>query len=142
MKYPSLAAIAFAISPAAFAWQATILSDVSIYSVKSTQGGTEYLTPSMSSTERNHAGEVMHITTEEVGFANNARALLHGRFLNEIKTVPLCDIQGRPSPCKSGGKLVGFRRTWDASGHKVGKFEYVVIPNRLSGLRQVGLLVK
>ncbi|NID15606.1 DUF4879 domain-containing protein [Luteibacter yeojuensis] len=142
MKTLSIAAAAIAATLLCDFAQANNLSSVYVYSVDSTQGGTETLSPWASSTSRNHGGARMHITTEEIGYGNNAQARLLGFNLREIQTQPLCNVRGYARPCNGRGTIVGYRRTWDASGRDGGNFDYMVIPNGVGGVRRVNLQVK
>lgn|GEM_PF-1959510 len=142
MKKIAIAAVAFATCLASDISCANNLSQVYAYSVESAQGGTEILSRGVSSTSRSHGGAWMRITTEEIGYGSNARATLLGFSLREIQTVPLCNLRGSARPCNGRGTIVGYRRTWDASGRDGGNFEYMVIPNGVGGVRRVNLTIR
>ncbi len=142
MKIYKVAAAALAIALLGVDANANNLSNAYVYSVESAQGGRETLSPGASSTSRNHGGGWMHITTEEIGYGNNAQARLLGFSLRETQTIPLCNVRGRASPCNGRGTIVGYRRTWDANGREGGNFEYMVIPNGIGGVRRVNLQVR
>ena len=135
-------ALALAAALVASPSQANNLSAVYVYSVESSQGGREYLSPGAYSTSRDHGGASMHITTDEIGYGNNQQARLLGFSLREIRTVPLCNVRGSTAPCNGRGTIVGYRRTWDASGRDGGNFEYMVIPNGVGGVRRVNLTIR
>lgn len=142
MKNLVIAALALSASIAAGASLATNLSRVSVHSVESSQGGREILPPRSGSTSRDHGGSMMRITTEEIGYGNNAQARLLGFPLREVGTIPLCNVRGHATPCAGRGTIVGYRRTWDASGRDGGNFEYMVIPNGIGGVQRVSLQVR
>lgn len=142
MRNASTVAIALAACLITGTAQANNLTHVSVYSVESSQGGTEHVSSWNSSTSRDHGGARMHITTEEIGYGNNPQARLLGFPLREIRTVPLCNVRGRALPCNGRGTVVGYRRTWDASGRDGGNFEYMVIPNGIGGVRRASLQVR
>ncbi|KJV30760.1 hypothetical protein VI08_14675 [Luteibacter yeojuensis] len=110
---------------------ANSLSRAYVYRVDSALAGSEIIT-GRSSTTRDHGGAWMRIQTDDVGYGNNPQARLLGNALREIKTEPLCNSHGSLAPCNRG-TVVGYRRTWDASGHQGGNFEYMVIPNGTGG---------
>lgn len=85
---------------------------------------------------------MMRITTEEIGYGNNAQARLLGFSLREVGAVPLCKVRGHATPCSGHGTIIGYRRTWDASGRDGGNFEYMVIPNGIGGVQRVSLQVR
>lgn len=142
MKSLAVVTLAFAASLTSVASQANNLSRAYVYSVESSQGGREYLRPWSHSTSFNHGGAMMRITTDEIGYGNNAQARLLGFSLREVGTVPLCNVQGYVDPCNGRGTIIGYRRTWDASGHDGGNFEYMVIPNGVGGVKRVNLQVR
>jgi hypothetical protein len=142
MKRFNAAAFAMTVSLVAGASSANNLSSVHVYSVESSQGGTELLSSWASSTSADHGGASMRITTEEIGYGNNGQARLLGFPLREVRTVPLCNVRGYARPCNGRGTVIGYRRTWDASGRDGGNFEYMVIPNGVGGVRRVNLQVR
>lgn len=142
MKNLAIATFALAASLTSAASHANNLSNAYIYAVESSQGGREYLPSGAHSTSRDHGGAVVRITTDEIGYGNNAQARLLGFTLREIRTMPLCYVQGHAGPCNGRGTIIGYRRTWDASGRDGGNFEYMVIPNGVGGVRRVSLQVR
>lgn len=75
----------------------------------------------------------MHVVTDDLGYGHNAQATLLGSPLREIRTDPLCNVGGRAAPCHGRGTVIGYRRTWDATGREGGNFQYMVIPNGVGG---------
>jgi hypothetical protein len=84
----------------------------------------------------------MQITTDNIGYGHSAQARLLGRPLREIRNEPLCDVNGQPQPCRGRGTVIGYRRTWDASGLDGGNFQYMVIPNGVGGPVRVDFQVR
>jgi hypothetical protein len=119
---------------------ANSLTRAYVHSVSSAAGSTEVVV-GRASTTRDHGGAWMRIQTDDVGYGNNPQARLLGNALREVKTEPLCNSGGSLTPCNRG-TVVGYRRTWDASGHQGGNFEYMVIPNGAGGPVRVNFQVR
>lgn len=141
MKHFALGIIALSISVGDVAL-ANNLSSVYVHSVESAQGGWEGMSPWTSSTSVNHGGSWMYVVTEEIGYGSNAQAHLLGFSLREIRTEPLCNVRGQARPCNGRGTVIGYRRTWDASGRDGGNFQFMVIPNGIGGPRRVNLQIQ
>lgn len=43
--------------------------------------------------------------------------------------------------CRRGDTIIGYRRTWDVSGHEAGNFQYMVFPNGVGGVFRLGFQV-
>lgn len=117
------------------------LSRAYVSSVASARAGVESITGALN-TARDHGGTWMHITTDDIGYGKHPQARLLGSPLREIRTQPLCQIKGRTSLCNGRGTVIGYRRTWDASGREGGNFEYVVIPNELGPPIRIGFQIR
>jgi hypothetical protein len=117
------------------------LSRIYVHHVTSTKGGYEQIPQGGSWTAKDHGGPVLTITTDEIGYGNNAQARLLGSPLREVGTQPLCNVGGVPRPCNRG-TIVGYRRTWDASGREEGNFEFMVNPNGPGGWKRVTLQIR
>lgn len=122
--------------------QSNALSNAYVSIVESAKGNTEYVRPGSTVTSRDHGGSWLRIVTDEIGYGSNAQARLLGSPLREVRTQPLCKIGGRTQPCSGRGAVIGYRRTWDASGHEGGNFEFLVIPNGVGGPRRVNFQVR
>jgi len=117
------------------------LSRIYVHHVTSTKGGVENIPQGGSWTARDHGGGQLQITTDEIGYGNNAQARLLGSPLREVGTQPLCNIGGRPQPCNRG-TIIGYRRTWNASGSEGGNFEFMVNPNGPGGWKRTTLQIR
>lgn len=122
--------------------QANSLTRAYVSGVVSTKGGPERGLTGQSQTSRDHGGAQLLIFTDDIGYGNNAQARLLGSPLREIRTEALCNVGGQPSPCNGRGTVIGYRRTWDASGREGGNFEYMVIPNGIGGPVRVNFQVR
>ena len=126
----------------AYAWaQGNNLSRAYVSSVQSAAAGSEYVI-GQSSTTRDHGGAWLRVTTDDIGYGRNAQARLLGSPLREIRTEALCNVGGQPNPCNGRGTVIGYRRTWDASGREGGNFEYMVIPNGIGGPVRVNFQIR
>jgi hypothetical protein len=117
------------------------LSRIYVHHVTSTKGGMEEIPQGGSQTARDHGGGRLQIITDEIGYGNNAQARLLGSPLREAGTQPLCNIGGVPKPCNRG-TIIGYRRTWDASGREGGNFEFMVNPNGPGGWKRTTLQIR
>lgn len=117
------------------------LSRIYVHDVTSTNGGFEAIPQGGSWTAQDHGGPKLTITTDEIGYGNNAQARLLGSPLREIQTQPLCNAGGVPKPCNRG-TIVGYRRTWDASGREGGNFEFMVNPNGVGAWKRAALQIR
>lgn len=106
---------------------ASALTGAYVYQVNSAAGGREDVS-GQSTTTKDHGGAWMQITTDDIGDGKAAQATLLSNALRQIKTEPLCRNGGTVGLCRRGEIVVGYRRTWDASGHQGGNFEYAVYP--------------
>lgn len=120
---------------------ATNLTRVRVLSVTSAKAGAETLNAGATSTSRDHGGAWMKITTEEIGFGKNMQATLLGFSLRQIRTEALCNVGGQAKPCTGRGAIVGYRRTWDASGREDGNFQFTIFPLGLGSAQRVNLTV-
>jgi hypothetical protein len=141
MKSLLIAAAVLAIYPVHATSQSNNLSRAYVSAVASAKGSTEFV-EGRSSTVRDHGGAWMRITTDEIGYGRNAQARLLGSPLRELGSLPLCNVGGQPTPCYGRGTVIGYRRTWDASGREGGNFEYMVIPNGIGGPVRVDFQVR
>ncbi|WP_090352625.1 DUF4879 domain-containing protein [Dyella sp. 333MFSha] len=141
MKADVLAAAAFfMLSTQAFA-QGNNLSRAFVSSVTSSKGGFED-TSGRSSTTRDHGGTSMLIRTDDIGYGKHAQARLLGSPLREVQTHALCKVNGRTALCNGRGTVIGYRRTWEASGREGGNFEYMVIPNGVGAPVRVSFQIR
>lgn len=106
---------------------ANSLTRAYVYRVESATGGNEIVT-GRTTTAKDHGGAWLRIFTEEIGYGRQPQARLLSNSLREIAKVPICNVGGGLGTCRRGDTVVGYRRTWDASGHQGGNFEYVVHP--------------
>ena len=106
---------------------ASSLTGAYVYRVQSAAGGNEVVR-GRNTTVSDHGGAWMQIITDDIGYGKAARASILSNALREIRTEPLCRSGGDMGPCRRGETVVGYRRTWDASGHQGGNFEYAVYP--------------
>lgn len=95
--------------------------------VESASAGSEIVS-GRTATAKDHGGPWLHIYTDEIGYGREPQAKILSNALREIARIPICNIGGGVAPCRRGETIVGYRRTWDASGHQGGNFEYVVYP--------------
>lgn len=121
---------------------ATPLTSARVVSVSSTKAGIEAIGRGVTATSRDHGGGRLQIMTEEIGIGRHAQATLLGFTLREIRTEPLCNIGGQARPCTGRGTIVGYRRTWDASGREGGNFQFRVFPIGLGSPIQVNFSVR
>lgn len=117
------------------------LSRIYVQGVTSTKGGYESIPQGGSWTAKDHGGSVMRVVTDEIGYGNNAQARLLGSPLREVSTQPLCNVGGRAQPCNRGA-IIGYRRTWDASGREGGNFEFMVNPNGVGAWKRATLQIR
>jgi hypothetical protein len=117
------------------------LSRIYVHHVTSTAGGTEEIRQGGTTTVRDHGGSRLQIITDEIGYGNNAQARLLGSPLRQVGTQPLCNVGGMPKPC-TRGTIVGYRRTWDASGREGGNFEFMVNPNGVGSWKRITLQIR
>lgn len=120
---------------------ANSLSRAYVHSVKSAAGGNEVVS-GRSLTTSDHGGARMHILTDEIGYGSNAQARLLSNSLREIAKEPLCRAGSGVGPCRRGDTILGYRRTWDASGSQGGNFECVVYPAGSGSAQRVALQVR
>lgn len=109
------------------------LTSAYVVEVKSAKVGTERLNAHSTSKQYDHGGPTMTIVTDEFGYGQHAQATLLGSPLKEIGSVPLCNQRGVAAPCNGRGSVIGYRRTWDASGREGGNFQFVVYATNGSG---------
>jgi hypothetical protein len=107
---------------------ANSLTRAYVYRVNSATGGNEVVS-GRSTTLNDHGGAWMQIVTDEIGYGREPQARLLSNALREISKEPICQGRNGMVPCRRGDTIVGYRRTWDASGHQGGNFEYVVYPS-------------
>ncbi|HXO99973.1 MAG TPA: DUF4879 domain-containing protein [Luteibacter sp.] len=120
---------------------ATPLTSARVSVVSSTKGGTEAIGRGVTGTSRDHGGARLQIVTEEIGRGQHAQATLLGFALREIRTEPLCNVGGQAKPCAGRGTIVGYRRTWDASGREDGNFQFTIFPVGLGSALRANLTV-
>lgn len=135
-------AIALAASFPLAANCATPLTSARVVVVSSTKAGSETIRPGAAGTSRNHGGARLQIITDEVGHGQHAQATLLGFTLREIRTEPLCNVGGQAKPCAGRGTIVGYRRTWDASGREEGNFQFRVFPKGIGSPITVNFTVR
>ena len=126
---------------AALPVHANSLSRAYVHSVKSAAAGNEVVS-GRDTTTRDHGGAWMHILTDEIGYGQRAKASLLSNSLREIAKEPICRAGNGVGPCRRGDAIVGYRRTWDASGHQGGNFEYVVYPAGSGSAQRVAFQVQ
>jgi hypothetical protein len=112
-----------------------------VYRVDSASGGQELVT-GRTTTTKDHGGSWMRILTEEIGYGREPQAKLLSNSLREIASQPICRVGGSLGPCRRGDTIVGYRRTWDASGHQGGNFEFVVYPAGSGSAQRVAFQVQ
>jgi hypothetical protein len=133
-----IAAIVTASTPALA--QSNALTRAYVYEVNSAAAGNEKVA-GRSNTMKDHGGAWMRIVTEEIGYGGNAQAQLLSNSLREIGKEPLCRAGAGLGKCRRGDTIVGYRRTWDASGHQGGNFEFVVYPAGSGSAQRVAFQV-
>lgn len=141
MKACVIAATFLAACPISAAPHSNNLTRAYVSWVHSARAGAE-LVEGRSSTARDHGGAWMRIATDDIGYGRNAQARLLGSPLREIRTEALCHVGGRPNPCNGRGTVIGYRRTWEASGREGGNFEYMVIPNGVGAPVRVSFQIR
>ncbi|QWT20330.1 YolA family protein [Bacillus sp. NP157] len=112
-----------------------------VYSVESEKVGREIVT-GRQTTQRDHGGRWLYIKTDEIGMGNAPQARLLGSPLKEIATERLCNTGRGVGACKRGDTIVGYRRTWDASGREGGNFEFMIFPRGPGATVRVGFQVQ
>jgi hypothetical protein len=106
---------------------ANSLTRAYVHRVESASAGSEIVS-GRTTTAKDHGGAWLYIYTDEIGYGRQPQARLLSNSLREIAKVPICNVGGGVGTCRRGDTVVGYRRTWDASGHQGGNFEYVVHP--------------
>ncbi len=141
MKFLLTVACLVVAAPTATWAQGNNLSRAYVSLVSSAAGGAEAVV-GRPSTIRDHGGTWMQITTDDIGYGHGAQAWLLGSPLREIRSEALCNVNGQPRPCHGRGTVIGYRRTWDASGREGGNFQYMVIPNGVGGPVRIDFQVR
>ena len=105
------------------------LTSVRVYSVTSTNCGTELIDKNAMATTCDHGGEQLRVAVEEIGYGNNHPvAWLDDNELPDsalYQTDTICQEGGKEvSPCDAGYSVTGWMLYYNLDGKQGGYFEF------------------